>query len=766
MPSPASSDAIHPPKCKHPKDIIQAVIVRSDDEGLVVECQKPLPTDAKLLSLSFDPTFILRALEKFVLELAPSAGPIARLVISKTIPSPGPVQQRAYPGLNSDQALAVEEMDATPLNLLWGPPGTGKTTTVGAAVVRWLRQKKRILVVSTSNAAVDVAMRAVLKNLRPEEKRAVLRLGTSLDPVVKEVTLGGKMSAQNATLSRAIAKAQERLRQIRELLQNRSLSHDRLHALFAEAQTHEKQIKEFNEQTALAAPQLSGGVLVTGCTLAKMVLAPELRMNPFDVVIVDEASMASMLYALAASFLATQHLVYAGDPKQLPPIVQAEGRNATKWFGQNLYDWFGVAMGEHVQATRLSLLRTQYRMTNQIGSVVSRLSYGDLLKHGRGVDGPKIEFIDIGGEWQTIHYSVKEQSYFHLAAVPILHALLPLIEQDDILFLSPFRPQRSLLAALAFDLRGEKSQWKMSASTIHRAQGSEAKAVVVDLTTHSPQRLAAFFEDKHCENLFNVAISRAKDRLFVLGSRTMLRELSKTMPYWGRVVNELAQGMECLSCDEVIDDLERFENLQAIPFVGAKHLPAIYSHHSRIGTARPGIDTLRNLVASRKLLVLEQESETVAAGNIIVRTSPKCPAVFAGGGLVCLPYNGKWLAVKSPNVSRVLWRIGFAHLADEEVDPAQARRFFCPECSNGDLLLKQFRGQGWFLVCTNGQHHTCPYQKRLSVEDAKLKVRLGNMTCPKKHPLTVRQSGTRFFLGCENYPSCDYTESLSVLEGT
>ena len=514
---------------RHPKDTIQAVIVRSDDEGLVVECQKPLPTDAKLLSLSFDPTFILRALEKFVLEMAPSAGSIARLVISKTIPAPGPVQQRAYPGLNADQALAVEEMDATPLNLLWGPPGTGKTTTVGAAVVRWLRQKKRVLVVSTSNAAVDVAMRAVLKNLRPEEKQAVLRLGTSLDPVVKEVTLGGKMSAQNATLCRAIAKAQERLRQIREMLQNRSLSHDRLHALFAEAQTHEKQIKEFNEQTALAAPQLAGGVLVTGCTLAKMVLDSNLRLNPFDVVIVDEASMASMLYALAASFLATQHLVYAGDPKQLPPIVQAEGRNAAKWFGQNLYDWFGVAMGEDVQATRLSLLRTQYRMTNEIGNVVSRLSYGNLLKHGRGVNGPKIEFIDIDGEWQTIHYSVKEQSYFHLAAVPILHALSPLIEQDDILFLSPFRPQRLLLAALAFDLRGEKSQRKMSASTIHRAQGSEAKAVVVDLTTHSPQRLAAFFQDKHCENLFNVAISRAKDRLFVLGSRTMLRELTKTV---------------------------------------------------------------------------------------------------------------------------------------------------------------------------------------------------------------------------------------------
>lgn len=60
---------------RHPRDTIQAVVVRSDDQGLVVECQKALPTDAKFLSLSFDPAFILRALENFILE----AGPKGRL---------------------------------------------------------------------------------------------------------------------------------------------------------------------------------------------------------------------------------------------------------------------------------------------------------------------------------------------------------------------------------------------------------------------------------------------------------------------------------------------------------------------------------------------------------------------------------------------------------------------------------------------------------------------------------------------------------------
>lgn len=57
-------------------------------------------------------------------------------------------------------------------------------------------------------------------------------------------------------------------------------------------------------------------------------------------------------------------------------------------------------------------------MTDQIGGVVSRLSYINLLKHGRGVCGPKVEFVDIDAEWQTRHYSMKEKSYFTFGCGP------------------------------------------------------------------------------------------------------------------------------------------------------------------------------------------------------------------------------------------------------------------------------------------------------------------------------------------------------------
>jgi hypothetical protein len=577
---------------------------------------------------------------------------------------------------------------------------------------------------------------------------------------VREVTLGGKLVVQNERLGRAVTVAQEQLREIRELLQNRNLSHERLRELYAKALTYGKQVEDFNKQVAEAEPGLSNGVLVTGCTLAKMVLDAGIRQLQFDVVVLDEASMASMLYALAASFLASAHLVYAGDPKQLPPIVQGDGPNAARWFGKSVYDWFGIAVEDDVQATRLCLLRTQYRMTNEIGGVVSRLSYGGLLRHGRAASGPKVEFIDIDGEWQTTHYSVKDKSYYHLAAVPLLHALSPLLTHDELLLLSPFRPQRSLLAALAFDLRQPEARRRTTASTIHRAQGSEAKAVVVDLTTHSPQQLAAFFRGKHSERLFNVAISRARNHLLIIGSKAMLRALAGTMPFWRRVLGEFGQGVSEMTCEDLLDDLVQFGDLSSVPVTGAKNLPAIYSHDPRLGTARPGIDALKNTAASRKLLVLPEAAASVGAGDYIVRTSPNGPPLYLAGGTVCLPYRGKWLAVHSPNVSRVVWRIGFSHLADDEVDPGQARRFFCPECPNGDLVLRQQRGEGWYLVCTNGQGHVCNHRRRLSLEDAKLKVRLHDMRYPKRHPLTVRQSGARFFPGLRELPGVRVRRAL------
>lgn len=99
--------------------------------------------------------------------------------------------------------------------------------------------------------------------------------------------------------------------------------------------------------------------------------------------------------------------------------------------------------------------------------------------------------------------------------------------------------------------------------------------------------------------------------------------------------------------------------------------------------------------------------------------------------------------MNSPNVTRVLWRIGFSHLADEEVDPNQARRFYCPECPSGDLILRHSRGEGWFLAC-NSCARTSRRQPQWFVDKARLSV--------------------SFACGCGGNGS-QYVGKLSILEG-
>lgn len=754
-------------RVRHSKEAILATVLACDDEGLVLETEHPLPSDARLVSVTFDPSFIYRALGEYLKQAQETS--ISRDFLDRRLNPLPTIPYRPQEGLNRDQAIAVDGMTTIPIHLLWGPPGTGKTTTLGVAVAQWMKRGDRVLVVSTSNAAVDVAMKAVLKRVPHAQRRHLLRLGTSLDPEVKGITLAGKLRDVDCVGVAEARKAQDRLNELADLLSKRQMTNDRFQTLYAEYSRLEHVVEKANRKAHDILPGIMPDVRVLGCTLAKMVLDRTVNGAKYDIVVVDEVSMVPVVYALAASTLSLKHSILAGDPKQLPPICQSEKEDAQRWFATSPFDWFGTDhLEDEAGSSSFSLLRTQYRMTNEIGGLVSRLTYQGRLQHGRNDSGSPVEFVDLPVEWQTTHYSVHDKSYFHLSSVPIIHKLARFFEKhQELLLLSPFRPQRSLLAALSFDVKERFPKLKVTASTIHRAQGSESRAVIVDLTTHDPNHLVAFFRDRHCENLFNVGISRAKDRLIVLGNKNLISVLTRESNFWKRFFSEFGDGVRLCPASDLLDDPIEPGELRALFDKDASEVesPGIYSHSQFEEDLETFTGLLEGTKTTRRLLVLPEEHGKIEVPDCVIRHAANLPALLVANGYIVLPYGKGWLVTRSPNVARVVWRIGFSHLAEEEVNPIQAKRFFCPECATGDLILKSYAHEGWFLVCTNTQNHQCEYRRRLSLDDAKLKVRLQGMTCPSKHPLTVRQSGSRFFLGCENYPSCIYTSALSLIEG-
>ena len=61
-------------------------------------------------------------------------------------------------GLNLSQNEAVSKTLGSELSFIWGPPGTGKTYTLTHLLYELIKRNKRVLVVSTTNNAVDTVI--------------------------------------------------------------------------------------------------------------------------------------------------------------------------------------------------------------------------------------------------------------------------------------------------------------------------------------------------------------------------------------------------------------------------------------------------------------------------------------------------------------------------------------------------------------------------------------------------------------------------------
>ncbi len=89
----------------------------------------------------------------------------------------------------------------------------------------------------------------------------------------------------------------------------------------------------------------------------------------------------------------------------------------------------------------------------------------------------------------------------------------------------------------------------------------------------------------------------------------------------------------------------------------------------------------------------------------------------------------------------------------------------CPKCGdapNGGELQLRHGKHGPFLGCT--QYPECDYIKPLHQNDGHVIKELG-VPCPAcQHELVLRQGRYGMFIGCSNYPECHHIESLDHKE--
>jgi len=119
---------------------------------------------------------------------------------------PAPLPMAASGGLNADQARGQAACLAPGVQLIWGPPATGKTRLIAAALPDLIARGKSVLLVSGTNVAVDDALAQAAQEFDPAPG-VMVRVGT---PHLAVVATDPRICLQRMVLDRLEAIDRER----------------------------------------------------------------------------------------------------------------------------------------------------------------------------------------------------------------------------------------------------------------------------------------------------------------------------------------------------------------------------------------------------------------------------------------------------------------------------------------------------------------------------------------------------------------------------
>ncbi|KAK2854168.1 hypothetical protein Q5P01_006829 [Channa striata] len=408
-------------------------------------------------------------------------------------------------GLNKPQKQAMKKvLLSKDYTLIVGMPGTGKTTTI-CTLVRILHACGfSVLLTSYTHSAVDNIL-LKLKRFRVGFLR--LGQGQKVHPEILSYTEESARKSQVHTLSEL------------EQLYNKEL------------------------------------VVGTTCMGIKH---PIFTRRRFDFCIVDEASQISQPICLGPLFYA-KRFVLVGDHQQLPPIVQNQEAR-TRGMDESLFKRLELHSDAVVQ------LNVQYRMNRQIMSLSNSLMYEGRLECGSeriasallnlpfllsvqseiGVYSQAHPQLNLAWIQDTLLpsnpvcfldcsmvpalESVEQGGVSNYTEAALIHLLLSLLikagcKPSDIGVIAPYRQQLKTISALL----QSPAFTGVEVNTVDRYQGRDKSLIVLSFvrSTAEEGNLGELLKDWR---RLNVAITRAKHKLLMLGSATTLRRYAPLPP--------------------------------------------------------------------------------------------------------------------------------------------------------------------------------------------------------------------------------------------
>jgi ATP-dependent RNA/DNA helicase IGHMBP2 len=425
--------------------------------------------------------------------------------------------------LNKSQQTAVGRvLGAQDLAIIHGPPGTGKTTTLVAAITELIKRgEPQILVVAPSNTAVDLLSEKLTATglnvlrignpVRVTERLQNLTLDSRMagHDQIKEVKKLKKMAAEFKNMAhkykRSFGKAER---------EQRKALFDEAHRIMRDV----AKIEEFVSDDVISKAQVITATLVGADHYT-------IKNLTFKTVVMDESGQA-LEPAAWIPVLKAQRLILAGDHLQLPPTVKSQPSKLTTTLLEKC-----VAL--HHEA--VTLLEEQYRMNTHIMGFSSLKFYSNkLTAHPLVADrllrpGDKpFTFIDTAGAGYEEQAAGTSTVNPEEAAFIVRHITAMDYADISVAVISPYKEQVKLLKELL-------SGTPVEVNTVDGFQGQERDVIYISLARSNSDGTIGFLSDYR---RMNVAMTRAKLKLVMVGDSATLAQT----PFYAELI-AYAEGL-------------------------------------------------------------------------------------------------------------------------------------------------------------------------------------------------------------------------------
>lgn len=514
-------------------------VLSSEGKSMMVELEQYIGANLSELMLQYDPWELLDELINRLQDIRSSKKKRARIqkMMEPNMDPLHPIEK-----IKTNVHELVLRSKYNPITFVWGPPGTGKTYTLARVVANKYLKGKKVLVLSQSNQAVDVLMLEILRFVDKQNKLQIgelLRYGSQVSELLQDTPL---------TIDFLLKKNHPELSDQKEEMRNeRQLLKKDLVGSFSTRDSEtllevEKKLAQVIDKIRAKEMVFLKDADVIGTTLAKAASDPAIYEKEYDLVIIDEVSMAYIPQVAFAVSLGKKSIV-CGDFKQLPPIAHANHPLVNEWLKEDVFHKSGVVKGlkEGTLHPHIFLLSEQRRMHPDISAFTNQFVYFGLVKDYKSMytvresianraPFPKLASILL----DTSHmgeYCMRSTSGSRFNLLQVLLSFQVIHElyvggSKNIGYTTPYRAQAELMDTLLQDLYNQQLQnGEILSATVHKFQGSEREVMVFDTVDSFPEsRPSMLLTGKESERLINVAVTRTKGKFVHLANRNYIKQ--------------------------------------------------------------------------------------------------------------------------------------------------------------------------------------------------------------------------------------------------